>query len=96
MLPAVDLHENFVDVEGIAVASVLALQSAGIDGPEFYAPETDRFAGDNDTSLSQKIFEILVTEIESVVEPESVADDVWWEPVPFVGIHLAVLSISAR
>ena len=93
---AIDLQKYFVSVKSVAVATMTSFQSSGIERTELDAPETDRFAGDNDTSLSQKIFEILVTEIESVVEPESVADDVWWEPVPFVGIHLAILSISAR
>jgi hypothetical protein len=47
MLPTIDLNgpahrargngEDFIDVEGIAIASVLALQSAGINGTEFDA-----------------------------------------------------------
>jgi hypothetical protein len=51
LLLAVDLHKDFNYVEGIAVASVLPLQSAGINGTELDAPETDRFPGDGDTSL---------------------------------------------
>jgi hypothetical protein len=38
MLLAIDLHEDFIDVEGIAIASVFALQSAGINGTEFDTP----------------------------------------------------------
>jgi hypothetical protein len=34
---AVDLHKDFIDAEGIAVASALPLQSAGIDGTELDA-----------------------------------------------------------
>ena len=30
MLLAVDLYEDFIDVEGVAVAPVLSLQAAGI------------------------------------------------------------------
>jgi len=35
-MPAVNLYEDFINVEGIAEASVLSLQSAGINGTEFY------------------------------------------------------------
>ena len=41
MLLAVDLHENFIDEEGITVATVLSLQATGIGGTEFDAPEPD-------------------------------------------------------
>ena len=96
MLLAVDLDEDFIDVEGVAVISVLAFQSASINGAELDAPEADRFSRYSDASLSEEIFDISVAKIESVVEPDCVADNVGWEPVTFVGIHLAILSISAR
>jgi len=38
MLLAIDLHENFVDIEGIAVATMPSLQSLGIKGTELDAP----------------------------------------------------------
>ena len=41
----VDLHKGFIDVEGIAIASVLSFQAAGINGAEFDAPETDGLSG---------------------------------------------------
>ena len=39
MLLSVDLHEDFIEVEGIAKALVLSLQATGINGTEFYAPD---------------------------------------------------------
>ena len=48
-----DFDEDFIDVEGVAVASVLTLQSACINGSELYAPETDRLSGYSDASLGQ-------------------------------------------
>jgi len=50
--------EDFINVEGIAVTSVLALQSTGINGAELDAPEADRLASDRDASLSKKVFYI--------------------------------------
>ncbi len=35
MLLAIDLDEDFIDVEGISVASVLPFQPSGINGSEF-------------------------------------------------------------
>ncbi len=37
--------------------------------------------------LSQQIFNIAVAEIEFVVEPDGVADDIWRETVAFISIH---------
>ena len=50
----------------------------------------------DDAALSQEVFDIPVAQIESVVEPDSVTDDIWRESVSFVGIHPPILSISAR
>ena len=51
MLLAIDPDEDFINVEGVAVSSMLPLQSAGINGSEFYTPEADRFSGYGDTAL---------------------------------------------
>ena len=39
MLFAIDLHEDFIDEEGIAVAMMLSLQSPGEPGTELDTPE---------------------------------------------------------
>lgn len=91
MLLAVDFDEDFIDAEGIAVAAVLPLQSVDINRSELDAPETDSFSADRDPTLRQQIFDIAMTEIESVVEPDSIADDIWRESMSLVGIHLPIL-----
>ncbi len=93
MLLAVDLHEDFVDVEGVAVASVLSLQSAGVFGSKLDAPETDRFPSDDDASLGQQVFDICVAKIKAIIEPHRVTDDVWREAMAFIDIHSEILSI---
>ena len=45
--------EDFIDVEGIAVASVLSLQPSSVYSSEFDTPEADGFAADCDASLGQ-------------------------------------------
>ena len=37
-----------------------------------------------------------VAEIEAVVQPDSVGDDVRWESVSFICVHSPILPISAR
>ena len=72
MPPGVDLDEDFINVEGVAVAVVLSLESACINGTELDAPQADRLPCDDDAPLGQEILDITVTQIESVVEPYSI------------------------
>ena len=91
MLFALDLHEDFIDAEGIAVAMILSLQSPGEPGTELDTPEPNGFVGDCDASLSKQIFDITVAEVESAVKPDCIADDLRWEPVTFVDIHSGII-----
>ena len=65
-------NKDFVDEEGIAIALVLSFESSSVYGTELNAPETDRFAADDDALFSEKIFNISVAQVEAVVEPDSV------------------------
>ena len=90
---AADLHEYFIDVEGIAITLVLALQSAGIKSAELDTPEAYRFSGHSDASLGKKVFNITMAEVKSVVEPDCVGDDVRRESVTFICAHPLILTI---
>jgi putative transposase len=50
---------------------------------------------DDDAPLCQKIFNIPMAKIKTVVEPNSVVNDVWWESVAFIGIHRKILPIRS-
>ena len=95
LLPAVDPHEDLIDKEGVAIASVLSFQSSSVYSSEFDAPKPDGFVADSDASLSQQIFYIAMTKIKSIVEPDSVTDDVGWESVTLVCIHWPTLTAWA-
>jgi hypothetical protein len=56
MLFDIDLHEYFVDVEGIAKPLVFSLQASGIFGAKFDALEPNSFIADSDSTLSLQIF----------------------------------------
>jgi len=62
-------------------------------GPDrCHAPEASRFTADGDASLDQNIVDITVTQVESIVEPDGVGDDVWGEAVSFIGVHPEIVS----
>ena len=94
MLLAIDLYEDYIDVESVTVASMFSLQSSSVYSSEFDAPEADRFAADSDTAFSEKIFDISVAEIEAEVQPDGVADDIGRESMALVCIHEPILSKS--
>lgn len=71
MLLAADLYEYFINVESIAVASVLPLQPARIVGTELDAPQAYRFTGDGDTSFCQEVFDVSMAKVKAVIQPKS-------------------------
>jgi len=36
-----------------------------------------------------------MAQVESIVEPDCIADDIGWKPVAFICIHRQILSIMA-
>ena len=94
MLLAVDSDEDLVDEECIAAAAMSSFQSAGINGTKLDTPKTDCFPTDSDSPLGKEILDIAVAEVESIVEPDSVGDDVRWESVTFICVHPPILPVS--
>jgi hypothetical protein len=60
MLLTVDLDEDFIDVERVAIASVFSFQTTGINRSKLDTPEADRFTADGDSSFSEEVFYISV------------------------------------
>ena len=72
---------------------MFALQSPGINATKFDAPQANRFTADSDPSFSEQIFYIAMTKVEAIVEPDSIRNAIWREPVSFIGIHGPILAI---
>ena len=53
----------------------------------------DRLTADSYTPLSQKIFDVPVAKIESIVKPGCIGDDIGWKSVALVCIHGPMISI---
>lgn len=85
--------EDLISLEGVAVASVLLLQAAVINGAKLDAPEADGFSADSDASLGKKIFNIPVAQLEAIAEPGYVADYIAWKSLAFIDSHPPILSI---
>jgi hypothetical protein len=68
-------------------AAVPTLQPPGISGSELDTPQPDSFVADCYPTLGQQIFNIAVTEVEPVIEPDGITDDFGWESVSFISIH---------
>lgn len=92
MLLASDLYKYFVDIESVTIAFVPTLQSTGVFSSKLDAPESDGLMTDCDTAFSEEIFDIPVAEVEAVVEPDGVTDDVGWESVALVCIHCPIVE----
>jgi hypothetical protein len=62
---------------------MFSLESTSIYSTEFDTPQANRFATDSDASLGKKILDEWSgtpagAEVESVVQPDCVTNDVWW------------------
>lgn len=92
MLFAVDLHKDLVDIEGIAAATVVPLQPPSVLGTKLDAPETYRLSSDGDASFGEEVFDVAMTQIESVVKADSISNDVGWETMSFICAHRLILA----
>ena len=84
VLYTIDLHEDFIDIKGITKTLVSAFQTSSILGPELVTPQPDRFITDVDATLSKQVFDISMTEIESMIEPHRISNNFRWKSVPLI------------
>ncbi len=84
MLPALNLDKNFINKESIAVTLVLAPKSIRIRRAEFDTPQPDRLVTDPNTTLGHKVLDVAAAQIETMIEPDNVLNDLRRESVAFV------------
>ena len=85
MLFAIDPDEYLIDEEGVVISSVLLLQSPGINGAKLVTPEADGFVADRNPAFCKQILNECSgtparAQVESVVEPDRILDDIWGPP----------------
>ncbi len=89
LLATLDVHEQFVQVPGVAQASLPAPEDAGVRRTEPPTPLPNRLVGNRDAPLSEENFGIAEAQTETVEEPDSVTDDLGREAVSVVADGLA-------
>jgi hypothetical protein len=66
-LLAANLHEDFINEKRIAETLVTTLQSRRIPGSKLVTPQANRLIAHLNTSFSQQIFDISMTEGKSMI-----------------------------
>ena len=74
MLP-VNGDDRFIEVPGIAQATLSFLQSSRIGGPKLQAPASYRFVGHDDAPFSQQLFDFTKAEAEAMIQSHGVTDN---------------------
>jgi hypothetical protein len=91
-------YEELIQVPRVAQPTLSPLERAGVPGTELQAPQSDGLVSNHDPPLCQEIFDITEAQAEAVVEPNGVADDLWWESVSavagYVVFHRASLPVA--
>jgi len=77
----------------VTVASALSPQTSGVKGSEPDASKAECLSRDGNAALNQQVFYISVTQVETVVEPDWIADDIGRESVVFVCVHPPIPAI---
>jgi len=75
VLFALDFYEDLIDKEAVPVSLVPPSKSPGVFGPKLDTPQSGRFVADHDSALGHEIFDVTNTQIEAVIEPDSVLND---------------------
>jgi hypothetical protein len=70
VLPALNLDEDLVNKESIAVTLVPAPKPPRVLWAEFDTQQPDRLVADRNTTLGHKFLDIAVAQIEAMIEPE--------------------------
>jgi len=60
LLLAIDLHEDLIDVERIAVTTVPLLESTSVSSAKLNTPESDSSIADTNASFGEQILDITI------------------------------------
>jgi hypothetical protein len=81
---ALDVHEEFIQMPDVSRPSLPTPEPSCELRPELPAPPPDGLVGDRDSSLRQESLDVSEAQSESIMEPDSVTDDLGRESVSVV------------
>jgi hypothetical protein len=74
---ALYVHEEFIQVPNVSLATIPASEVPSVPDSELATPLPDRFVGDDDSPLCQEVLNIAEAQAESVIQPDRLTDDQW-------------------
>jgi len=87
VLLSVYLDKYLIKIKRIAKPAVLLLELTSISGSKLDTTQSDRLIADRDALFCQLVFDVTEAQIESVIDPDCVADDAGVKAISFVGTH---------
>ena len=98
VLLSIDSNKDFIQMPGVAEATLTPIQISGIARTELLTPDSNRFIRDDDSAFGEKILDISEAQAETMVNPHRIADDFWREPMALIptptAFHGTSLSVS--
>ena len=67
MLDAIDLHENFINVESVTESVTFLLEALGVFRTEPVAPESDGFLTDFNATFMEQIFDVPKAKVKTMI-----------------------------
>ena len=95
LLPALNRHEELVQIPGVARPAPSAPQRPRVGEAERLTPMPNRFIRHRDTSLGEEIFDISETQAEAMIDPDGVTNDLGGKAVAAVAGHRSTLPAAA-
>ncbi|MGH1361849.1 MAG: hypothetical protein ACRBC3_24075 [Burkholderiaceae bacterium] len=83
LLP-VDIDKYFIEEERTPESTVTAFQAPGIFRAKLIAPKSDRLVTDSNATLRKQVFDIPMTEVEAIVEPNGMLNNLGRKPMAFI------------
>jgi len=91
VLGALNGDNGFIQMPGITQATLSLFLSSRIGRAKFQAPPPYRFVGHDDAPFSEEFFDFTEAQTETMIQPNSVADNLGWETKALVangfGLH---------
>jgi hypothetical protein len=79
-------EEDFIQMPLVTQPRTTAPQLIGLPSAELVAPLANRFICHRETACKQQLFDITITQVETAVEPDRVADDLDWEAMVLIAV----------
>ena len=68
------------------------LESKSVSSAKLNTPESDGFIADTNAAFGEQILDITIAEVESMVEPNRITDDVGRKSVTLISIHQRIID----